>query len=248
MEELQALEQYAFHPMLVPCIMCAASLRLELQRRNFVKDWIHRLEGEATRMTEKTERCLDGDFQLSQYEQDSQDLERAFSLLYKCKKIQASRQGRYAFGRSFLEAIEQGFEYTDKFLGASPTEPQVRAHADLRHWSSMMRNMFESLEARDKDHIDRVNDISQLVRIKWMIWWEICSRDFFQLYNLVQQRESRVQSTIARATQCDSQDMKFIALLGSIFLPASLVAVRHYRHVHASSAFTDSFVTVGVEY
>jgi hypothetical protein len=35
----------------------------------------------------------------------------------------------------------------------------------------------------------------------------------------------RVQSGIARASQRDSEDMKFIAVLGSIFLPAGLVAV-----------------------
>lgn len=46
-----------------------------------------------------------------------------------------------------------------------------------------------------------------------------------QLYSLVEQRDLRVQSSIARAAQRDSEDMKFIAVLGSIFLPASLVAV-----------------------
>ena len=46
-----------------------------------------------------------------------------------------------------------------------------------------------------------------------------------QLYSLVGQRDIRIQSSIARATQRDSEDMKFIAVLGSIFLPASLVAV-----------------------
>lgn len=30
---------------------------------------------------------------------------------------------------------------------------------------------------------------------------------------------------LARAAQLDSEDMKFIAILGSVFLPASLVAV-----------------------
>lgn len=36
----------------------------------------------------------------------------------------------------------------------------------------------------------------------------------------------RLQSSIARASLRDSEDMKFIAVLGSVFLPASLVAVR----------------------
>lgn len=46
-----------------------------------------------------------------------------------------------------------------------------------------------------------------------------------QLYSLVEQRDLRVQSKIASAAQRDSEDMKFIAVLGSFFLPASLVAV-----------------------
>jgi len=46
-----------------------------------------------------------------------------------------------------------------------------------------------------------------------------------QLNNLVQQRELAVQSTIAKALHRDGEDMKFIAWLGCVFLPASLVAV-----------------------
>ena len=46
-----------------------------------------------------------------------------------------------------------------------------------------------------------------------------------QVYTLNQQRDIRLQSQIAQAAQLDSEDMKFIAVLGSIFLPASLVAV-----------------------
>jgi hypothetical protein len=46
-----------------------------------------------------------------------------------------------------------------------------------------------------------------------------------QLYSLVEKRDLRVQSSIARAAQRDSEEMKFIAVLGSIFLPASLIAV-----------------------
>jgi hypothetical protein len=49
-----------------------------------------------------------------------------------------------------------------------------------------------------------------------------------QLYSLVEQRDLRVQSSIARAAQRDSEEMTFIALLGSIFLPASLIAVSEF--------------------
>ena len=40
-----------------------------------------------------------------------------------------------------------------------------------------------------------------------------------------QQRDILLQSSIAQAARRDSEDMKYIAVLGSIFLPASLVAV-----------------------
>jgi hypothetical protein len=56
--------------------------------------------------------------------------------------------------------------------------------------------------------------------------------DSSQLYSLVEQRDLRVQSSIARAAQRDSEDMKFLAVMGSIFLPASLVAVSYTLHVH----------------
>jgi len=57
------------------------------------------------------------------------------------------------------------------------------------------------------------------------VMFRLISTDTSQLYNLISQRDSRTQSEIARAAQKDSQDMKFIALLGSVFLPAGLVAV-----------------------
>ena len=42
---------------------------------------------------------------------------------------------------------------------------------------------------------------------------------------MVLQRDMRLQSGIAQATQRDSEDMKSLAILGSVFLPANLVAV-----------------------
>lgn len=41
----------------------------------------------------------------------------------------------------------------------------------------------------------------------------------------MEQRHLRAQSDVARAALRDSEDMKFITVLGAVFLPASLVAV-----------------------
>jgi hypothetical protein len=67
--------------------------------------------------------------------------------------------------------------------------------------------------------------------------WSVVNRP--QLYSLVEQRDLRVQSSIARAAQRDSEDMKFLAIMGSIFLPASLVAVSE-QFANAGEA-TDQF-------
>lgn len=46
-----------------------------------------------------------------------------------------------------------------------------------------------------------------------------------QLYRVIAQRESRLQAAIARAAKRDSEETRYMAVLGSVFLPASLVAV-----------------------
>lgn len=47
-----------------------------------------------------------------------------------------------------------------------------------------------------------------------------------QIYTIITQQDSRTNVKIAKAAKVDSTSMTAIALLGIIFLPAMLVAVR----------------------
>ncbi|CAK3847436.1 Hypothetical predicted protein [Lecanosticta acicola] len=191
-QDLHDFQDHAAHPMLIPCIMLSAALRMAVQRRHSIKERISQLESTISALRHPV-LSVDVD-------EDPPDLDHLFELLQSCRKDQASRRGRYDFWDTFHTAIEEGFTY------ASSLAINRTARDDLYQWSSLTRQRLQSLKARDKDHTHRVDNISAL------------------LHNLVQQREIRLQSSIAKAARRDSQDMKFIAVLGSIFLPASLVA------------------------
>ncbi|KAL1586919.1 hypothetical protein WHR41_04177 [Cladosporium halotolerans] len=204
-DDFQEFQPYASHPMLIPCIMFAASLRMSEQRRQSIKRNLQRLET-AIEQINKKEAASDGE---SAHAQDSfeqpQSLEFMFQLLHSCRKDQTSRKGRYGFWRSFVDAVESGFGYMEESGLISDTHI-LEAHGELKRWLAVNGNKLESLMARAEDHVCRVDDASHM------------------LYSLMEQRDLRVQSSIARAAQRDSEDMKFIAVLGSIFLPASLIA------------------------
>ncbi|EGP90488.1 uncharacterized protein MYCGRDRAFT_90811 [Zymoseptoria tritici IPO323] len=187
-DDLQSLQQYSFHPMVIPCIMFETVLNMGIERRNSIKSRLQTLEHTMTQMSREatSESLVDVGS-----ESDQQDSWIQLSdLLASCRRDQL------------------GLKYTHEILlsAAVPNDAQSEVHAELRQWVDLTWQKLNSLMARDKDHINRVENVSTL------------------LYSLVQQRDIRLQSSIAKATQRDSRDMKFIAVLGSVFLPASLVA------------------------
>ena len=229
-DDLLAFPQHAVHPMLIPCIMFAATLRMAVERRHTIKDRLQMLEESIPRIGQRasiiSEKAYDEDAAF----EDSHDFDRLFTLLHSCRKDQASRKGRYDFWQSFRDVIEQGFTYFGGLLEKTPNEEYFQINSELKQWYDITWQRIESLMARDKDHIDRVEDLSQTVctLLADTSSQLICD----QLYNLIQQREIRLQSSIARAAQRDSEGMKYIAVLGSIFLPASLIAVSHAKCLH----------------
>jgi hypothetical protein len=112
-------------------------------------------------------------------------------------------------------------------MADSPDVHLLEAHGELKRWVSVNDKKLESLMARDEDHVSRMENVSYMVcmHARGIDQTTVLTHIPPQLYSLVGQRDMRVQSSIARATQRDSEDMKFIAVLGSIFLPASLIAV-----------------------
>ncbi|GAB7325663.1 hypothetical protein MBLNU13_g09640t1 [Cladosporium sp. NU13] len=206
LDDFHAFQKYASHPMLIPCIMFASSLRTSEERRQSIKDRLVKLESTIAKISVKEAHAFDHDMRSYGRSEHPQSLETLLQILHSCRKDQSSRKGRYKFWRSVVDSIEEGFKYIEAVMAHSPDIHLLEAHRELRKWVRVNEKKLESLMARDEDHVDRVENVSHM------------------LYSLVGQRDIRIQSSIARATQRDSEDMKFIAVLGSIFLPASLIA------------------------
>ncbi|SMR46239.1 unnamed protein product [Zymoseptoria tritici ST99CH_1E4] len=210
--DLQDLQHYSFHPMLIPCIMFDAVMKMGIERRNSIKARLRTLERSMAVLSRRASGASrPGSLSEEDVgEEDADDWSALFELLASCRQDQVSRKGRYEFWKSYHAAIQAGMEYMPKVLlvGDEGVEggERVKVHGELQQWVDLTWQRLNSLMARDKDHIGRVENMLTL------------------LYSLVQQRDMSLQSSIAKATQRDSQDMKFIAVLGSVFLPASLVA------------------------
>jgi hypothetical protein len=226
-EQMHHLQEYACHPMLLPCIMFEAILKTGLERRHTIKAHLRVLEHEvqkanrtAAASADRTKRTDDDG------ETCSNDLEQLFERLQSCRRAQASREGRYELWRSFQDAIAHGFQYC-KEIPTSNNTKFAAADTALRQWFELTWTKFESLKARDKDHVERINNLSDVVCMDiYTVLQLIVDLLAQQLYNIVHLRDSRVQLDIALAAKRDSEDMKFITLLGAVFLPASLIAVR----------------------
>ncbi|EMC99208.1 hypothetical protein BAUCODRAFT_31545 [Baudoinia panamericana UAMH 10762] len=203
-QNLEHLKEFAFHPVLAPCIMFNELLRVALERRRAIKKKIAILEETVGRLTMSTSPWSHN---RTVSTSGLQDIEHLIKLLNSCRSEQISREGRYHLWTSVHNAIQVGFAYAEKALDHVPQPVFLKAHCELQDWTALSWRRLESLIARDVDHVSRVDNVSNT------------------LYNLIHQRDSRIQLEIARASQRDSEDMKFLALLGSVFLPAGLIAV-----------------------
>ncbi|CZT25476.1 uncharacterized protein RCC_11208 [Ramularia collo-cygni] len=203
-EDLIAMQDLSFHPMLMPCILFEnVVVGMGLKRRRSIKKKLQILEHAMSGIS-KSGLASNGSEESDEY--GAAEWTNLYELLDSCRNDQASREGRYEFWESYNDMMRTGFEYSSELPFIVDDETHRKVHCELEQWSSLTWQKLKSLIARDKDHINRVKNASTL------------------LYNLAQQRGMHLQSKIARAAQRDSQDMKFIAVLGSIFLPASLVA------------------------
>ena len=164
-EHLYAFQECAFHPVLIPCIMFAAAFQMTLQRRHSIKDKLQRLESAIKRIDGRTTASTNSYSHQYQDEEAARELEHLFELLHSCRSEQASRKGRYDFWQSYYGAIEEGMKYAETILAVSPSEERFKAHSDLRRWTTMTWQRVKSLEARDKDHVNRVDNASYLVCI-----------------------------------------------------------------------------------
>lgn len=160
-EDLETLKDYASHPLLTPCIMFAETFRIAVKRRHSIKARLDSLETALARLSEQVDKGGSDDSEVP-YE-PPRNLGLLFELVQSCRKDQSSRKGRYDFWYTFHGAIQEGFKYTEAVLRLSPDERRFKQNAELQHWADMMWQRLQSLMARDKDHIHRVENAATTV-------------------------------------------------------------------------------------
>lgn len=164
LEDLRTLQGYASHPILVPCIMFAETFRINVRRRHSIKARLDSLENALAQLSARIGE-QGGDRDLGVPYEPPSNLSRLFELVQSCRKDQASRKGRYDFWHTFHCAMQEGFRYTDAILELHPVEWRFEQNAELRRWADMIWQRLQSLMARDKDHIHRVENAATMVSL-----------------------------------------------------------------------------------
>jgi hypothetical protein len=178
LEDFRDFEKFALHPMLVPCIMFAANLRMNEQRRKSIKNRVMDLENSIRGMIQReaspSSSSFDCDDANGNHDRDDDDeqtaphsLETYFQVLHSCRTDQSSRKGRYRFWRSFVESLEEGFGYVEALVADSPDIYMLEAQQELQRWVEVNDKKLESLMARDEDHVCRVDNVSHMVCCDW---------------------------------------------------------------------------------
>lgn len=117
-------------------------------------------------ITQKAAKTTDEDFQeFNWYLKQPGGMETMFELLESCRREQASRKGRYQYWHMLYSAILQGIDYAEHSLSHVPREDFRQAQSNLKQWMAITWMKFETLMARDEDHIARVNDAFDMVKV-----------------------------------------------------------------------------------
>jgi hypothetical protein len=165
LDDFRDFQTYASHPMLVPCIMFAANLRMSEQRRHNIKITLQKLESIIQHISQKEASSYDRNAEAYDHYEQPQSLETYFQMLHRCRKDQSSRKGRYRFWRDFVGAVAEGFKYVEDLMMDSPDECLLEAHNELKRWAAVNDKKLESLMSRDEDHVHRVDNVSHMVRV-----------------------------------------------------------------------------------
>jgi hypothetical protein len=164
MDDFHDFQEYASHPMLVPCIMFAANLRMSEQRRHAIKDTLQSLESAIQQISQREASTYDHHGETYGHYEQPQSLETYFQMLHRCRKDQSSRKGRYGFWRDFVGAVDEGFRYVEDLMMDAPDDYLLEAHNELKRWIAVNDKKLESLMSRDEDHVYRVDNVSHMVR------------------------------------------------------------------------------------
>ena len=159
--DMLSLQQYAFHPVFVPCLMLSEIRRMAVKRRQSIKERLSKLETALAALS-----CHQKQTEPESGDQEGVEFDRLFELLISCRRDQASREGRYDFWQSYYQGIDNGLQYYEKVSAqeqGEANELRRQAHTEIRHWAELTWQRFESLRARDRDHVARVEDASIMV-------------------------------------------------------------------------------------
>lgn len=161
--DLHEFRAYVSHPMLIPCIMFAANLRMSEQRRHSIKDGLQTLESRIGQINgTKSFSCDHKDQANATYDQPL-NLEAWLGLLQSCRQDQVSRKGKSCFWQSFVDAMEEGFSYYEQSLPPTNATHLLQVHKELKSWVALIERNLESLMARDEDHACRLDNVSHMV-------------------------------------------------------------------------------------
>jgi hypothetical protein len=174
LDDFNDFKQYALHPLLVPCIMFASNLRVNEQRQRSIKKRMRELEiclqqNILEEASPASSSAFDRDGKVSGGPRRHGDqtqppsLETHFQVLHTCRADQSSWKGRYRFWQSFAESLEEGFQYVESLMAASPDAHLLEAHQELRRWVDVNDKKHASLMARAEDHVCRIDNASHMV-------------------------------------------------------------------------------------
>ncbi|KAG6365156.1 hypothetical protein INS49_006763 [Diaporthe citri] len=221
-ESIQHLKECASHmahPFLLPVIILSHDLspKTDSKQRD-ARDWLRRLEHAVSMRNEIQE-------EEGYVKADVMDLDQINRDLVEChSQVLWKRPQAY---QEIITAMEEGME---KFVRMLPPERgplaledggrDLYGYRDLRKQQSSMLSRLEFYYNKLKGTEHYVHTTLERLAIQRSA-----------LYNIIAQKESKLnlqmagdQRRLAYASKRDSTSMKTISLLGSIFLPATLLA------------------------
>ncbi|ROV98223.1 hypothetical protein VSDG_04474 [Cytospora chrysosperma] len=223
-EHLRACAAHMAHPFLLPLIILSHDLSPKTdQKQRDAREWLRRLEHAVSMRNEIVE--AEG------YVKDANmDLDQVNRDLVEChSQVLWKRPQAY---QDIIREMEKGM---DRFLQKLPEERRGQmpeeaagggAAADVFQYRELLK-VHQSMLSRLEFYRSKLKGIEHYVHTTL----ERLAIQRSALYNIIAQKESKLnlqmaadQRRLAHASKRDSTSMKTISLLGTIFLPATLLA------------------------
>ncbi|KAK7740571.1 hypothetical protein SLS53_005416 [Cytospora paraplurivora] len=240
-EHLRECAAHVGHPFLLPLIILSHDLSPKTdQKQRDARDWLRRLEHAVSLRNEIVE--AEG------YVKDANmDLDQVNRDLVEChSQVLWKRPQAY---QDIIKEMEKGM---DRFMRKLPKERMGGQRRKIKQHQGEVDGEFEEVEERqgeeEEEDVYRFRELnkvhqSMLSRLEFYrnklkgiehyvhTTLERLAIQRSALYNIIAQKESKLnlqmaadQRRLAHSSKRDSTSMKTISLLGTIFLPATLLA------------------------